>query len=85
MINFIQEILKIKLNISKKKKELNFFKKGDIIFWKGHVAICLNKKFLIHAYGPKKKVIIMNIKNTILEIKEKSKLEVIGVKSINDI
>ena len=69
----------------KKKKELNFFKKGDIIFWKGHVAICLNKKFLIHAYGPKKKVIIMNIKNTILEIKEKSKLEVIGVKSINDI
>jgi len=27
----------------------------------------------------------MNIKNTILEIKEKSKLEVIGVKSINDI
>ena len=69
----------------KKKKKLNFFKKGDIIFWKGHVAICLNKKFLIHAYGPKKKVIIMNIKNTILEIKEKSKLEVIGVKSINDI
>ena len=39
----------------------------------------------MHAYGPKKKVIIMSIKNTILEIKEKSKLEVIGIKSINDI
>ncbi len=70
---------------SKGNNQLKSFKKGDIIFWKGHVAICLNKKFLIHAYGPKKKVIIMNIKNTILEIKEKSKLKVLGVKSINDI
>ena len=33
----------------------------------------------------KKKVIIMNIKDTILEIKKKSKLKVIGVKNINDI
>ena len=76
---------KDQIKYSKKNKELNFFKKGDIIFWKGHVAICLNKKFLIHAYGPKKKVIIMNIKDTILEIKENSKLKVIGVKNINDI
>ena len=68
-----------------KNKNSKIFKKGDIIFWKGHVAICLNKKSLIHAYGPKKKVIIMNIKNTILEIREKSKLEVIGIKNINDI
>jgi len=68
-----------------KNKNSKIFKKGDIIFWKGHVAICLNKKSLIHAYGPKKKVIIMNIKNTILEIKEKSKLKVIGIKSLNDI
>ena len=70
---------------SKGNNQLKSFKKGDIIFWKGHVAICLNKKFLIHAYGPRKKVIIMNIKNTILEIKDKSKLKIIGVKSINDI
>ena len=69
----------------KNKKELKFFKKGDIIFWKGHVAICINKKLLIHAYGPKKKVIIMNINNTIIEIKTRSKLEVIGIKNINDI
>ena len=69
----------------KKNKNLKSFKKGDIIFWSGHVAICLNKRLLMHAYGPKKKVIIMSIKDTILEIKEKSKLEVIGIKSINDI
>ncbi len=69
----------------KNKKKLKFFKKGDIIFWKGHVAICLNRKLLIHAYGPKKKVMVMNIENTIIEIKTKSKLEVIGIRSINDI
>ena len=33
----------------------------------------------------KKKVIIMNINNTIIEIKTRSKLEVIGIKNINDI
>ena len=76
---------KDQINYSKKNKSLNFFRKGDIIFWKGHVAICLNKELLIHAYGTKKKVIIMSIKNTILEIKEKSKLEVIRIKNINDI
>ncbi len=73
------------LKFHKKNKNSKIFKKGDIIFWYGHVAICLNKKFLIHAYGPKKKVIIMNIKDTILEIKRKSRLKVIGVKNINDI
>ena len=41
------------------------FKKGDVIFWKGHVAICINAKKLIHAYGPEKKVLIMPIKKTI--------------------
>ena len=73
------------LKFHRKNKNSKIFKKGDIIFWYGHVAICLNKKFLIHAYGPKKKVIIMNIKDTILEIEEKSKLNVIGIKNINDI
>jgi len=73
------------LKFHRKNKNNKIFKKGDIIFWKGHVAICLNKKFLIHAYGPRKKVIIMSIKSTILEIKVKSKLEVIGIKNINDI
>ena len=51
-----------------------------IIFWKGHVAVCLSKKKLIHAYGPKKKVIIMDIRKTINLIKKTAKLEVIGIK-----
>ena len=57
--------------------------KRQLIFWQGHVAYCLNKKFLIHAYGPKKKVLIMNIKKTIKEIENKSKLKVKGIRKIN--
>ena len=37
------------------------FKKGDVIFWEGHVAVCINAQKLIHAYGPEKKVLIMSI------------------------
>ena len=66
------------------KDQLIFFKrmkkdtykiKKKIIFWKGHVAICINKKLLIHAYGPRKKVVIMNIKKTIKKIFEDTKLK----------
>ena len=39
---------------------------------------CINNKSLIHAYGPKKKVVIMNIKKTINEIKQNANLSVIG-------
>ena len=38
------------------------------------------KKKLIHAYGPKKKVIVMDVKKTINLIKKTAKLEVIGIK-----
>ena len=58
------------------------FKKGNIIFWKGHVAICLNSKKLIHAYGPKKKVLIMPIIKTINIIQETAKLKVKKVSKI---
>tara|TARA_B100001057_G_scaffold176706_1_gene177539 strand:+ start:1095 stop:1811 length:717 start_codon:yes stop_codon:yes gene_type:complete len=61
-------------------KKIKSIKKDAIIFWKGHVAICLSKEKLIHAYGPKKKVIIMDIKKTINLIKKTAKLEVIGIK-----
>ena len=59
------------------------FKKGDIIFWKGHVAVCINSKELIHAYGPKKKVIIMPIKETIKRILDTANLKVIKISKIN--
>ena len=64
--------IKYTKNNSKKRK----FKKGDIIFWKGHVAMCLNSKQLIHAYGPEKKVIIMPIIETINRIERTAKLKV---------
>ena len=52
------------------------FKLGDIIYWKGHVAICINSKKLIHAYGPRKKVLFMDINKTIRLIKKTANLEV---------
>ena len=60
------------------KKAINIkkFKLGDIIYWKGHVAICINSKKLIHAYGPRKKVLVMDINKTIKLIKKTANLEV---------
>ena len=54
----------------------NKFKLGDIIYWKGHVAFCINSKKLIHAYGPKKKVIVMSIDKTIKIIEKTANLKV---------
>ena len=64
------------IRYSKKKRAAKNFNKGDIIFWKGHVAICLNSKELIHAYGPEKKVLIMPILQTIKRIDKTAKLKV---------
>ena len=68
----------------KKIKKSRYFNKGNLIFWKGHIAICLSKYSLIHAYGPKKKVIMMDINSTIEEIKKNAKLEKTKIKRIND-
>ena len=65
-----------------KKKISKKFRKGDIIFWKGHVAICVNSKNLIHAYGPEKKVLIMPIKKTITRILNTANLRVKKVSKI---
>ena len=70
----------IKYSIKKKSKK---FKKGDIIFWKGHVAICINSKQLIHAYGPEKKVIVMPIIKTIKRILDTANLKVRKISKIN--
>ena len=61
-------------------KKAKKIKKDAIVFWRGHVAICLSKKNLIHAYGPKKKVLIMNIKKTLKLIEQTAKLQVIGIR-----
>ena len=58
------------------------FNKGDIIFWRGHVGLCLNRKEFIHAYGPEKKVLIMPIKKTLEIIKKTANLDVKKVSNI---
>ena len=73
----IDQIRYKKGNGTKKK-----FKLGDIIYWKGHVAVCINSKNLIHAYGPRKKVLIMPIKKTIKLIKYTANLDVKKIFSI---
>ena len=66
------------------RKEISIknIKKGDLLFWKGHVAIALSDKKLVHAFGPRKKVVIMGIKETIKKIYSKSKLPLLCVKRI---
>ena len=64
--------IKFKKGAKNKKKYIQ----GDIIYWKGHVAICINSKKLIHAYGPEKKVIIMPIIETIKRIEKTANLRV---------
>ena len=66
----------------KKNIKLNKIKKNDIIYWKGHVAVALNNKKLIHAYGPMKKTVIMGIHQTIRRINETANLKVIGIKRL---
>ena len=66
----------------KKKIKLKNIKNNDLIFWKGHVALVISKKKLIHAYGPKKKVVIMPIKKTIDRIYKTANLKVIGIRRI---
>ena len=67
---------KDQIKIEKGQKNSNNLKKGNIIYWKGHVAVCINSKKLIHAYGPRKKVLTMNIKNTIKIIEKTANLKV---------
>ena len=62
--------------------KLKKIKKNDIIYWKGHVAIALSSKKLIHAYGPMKKTVIMGIDQTIKLIERTAKLKVIGIKRL---
>ena len=66
----------------KKRINIKNIKKNDIIFWKGHVAVALSKNKLIHAYGPLKKVVVMDIKKTINRIKRTANLDVTSVRRI---
>jgi cell wall-associated NlpC family hydrolase len=80
--NFYPRDTKDQIKYSIKNAKERIFKKGDIIFWKGHVAICINSKKLIHAYGPEKKVLIMPITKTINKIERTANLKVKKISSI---
>ena len=43
---------------------------GDLFFWKGHVGLALNKKFLIHAYGPKKRLLSLKLMLLLINCKK---------------
>jgi len=66
------------------KKNIKFknIKRNDIIYWKGHVAVVLSNKKLIHSYGPMKKTLIMDINKTIKKIEKTANLKVIGIKRL---
>ena len=66
----------------KKKIKLKNIKKNDIIYWRGHVALALSNKKLIHAYGPMKKTVVMGINQTIKRIEQTANLKVIGIRRL---
>ena len=66
----------------KKIISIKNLKKNDIIYWKGHVAIVISNNKLIHAYGPRKKTVIMNISKTIKLIDKTANLKVLSCKRI---
>ena len=66
----------------KKNIKLNNVKKNDIIYWKGHVAVALSNKKIIHAYGPKKKTVVMNSIAAIKLIKKTANLDVVIIKRV---
>ena len=82
--SFYPRDTKDQIKYSKKNTKQKIFKRGDVIFWKGHVAICINSKELIHAYGPEKKVLAMPITKVIDRIKKTANLNVIKISSIKD-
>ena len=86
----VQELMKnklIKCPRDSKKQEIFFkksvlrknVKKGDLLFWKGHVAIAISKEECVHAYGPSKKVIKIKINRLISKLTKKS-LELSSIK-----
>ncbi|MDB3982260.1 C40 family peptidase [Candidatus Pelagibacter sp.] len=80
--SFYPRDTKDQIKYSRKQLKRKVFKKGDVIFWKGHVAVCIDSKKLIHAYGPEKKVLIMSIIKTIERIERTASLSIKKISSI---
>ena len=69
---------KDQIKFIKNKISIDKVRMGDL-FWKGHVGLALNKRILIHAYGPKKKVIVSKI-NVIINKLQKKRLSLLAIK-----
>ena len=54
--------------LTKKISKTQNFKRGDLIYWKGHISIVVNQKQLIHASAYHNKVVIEDIKKAIERI-----------------
>ena len=80
---FFPRDTKDQIKYCKKKSKIDY-KPGNIIFWKGHVGICLKNNFFIHAYGPRKKVLIMKTDRTIRLIEKTAKIEVKKISNITN-
>ena len=80
--SFYPRDTKDQIKYSRKQLKRKVFRKGDVIFWKGHVAMCIDSKQLIHAYGPEKKVLIMPILKTIERIERTASLSIKKISSI---
>ena len=78
---FFPRDTKDQIRFCKKKSKKKFYK-GDIIFWKGHVGICINQSQFIHAYGPRKKVLVMPTNLTIKLIEDTARLSVKKISNI---
>ena len=78
---FFPRDTKDQIKFCKEKSKKNLYK-GDIIFWKGHVGICINQSKFIHAYGPRKKVLVMPIDLTIKLIEKTAKLIIKKISNI---
>ena len=80
---FFPRDTKDQIKYCRKIPKLNY-KLGNIIFWRGHVGICLKNNYFIHAYGPEKKVLIMKTDKTIKLIEKTAKLKIKKVSNIKN-
>ena len=80
---FFPRDTKDQIKYCKTKSKIDY-KLGNIIFWRGHVGVCLKNNTFIHAYGPRKKVLIMKTDQTINLIQETVKLKIKKISNIKN-
>ena len=82
IINIALETQEIKKKFFKKRVKIKNIKKNDRFLERSCHYSIVKKVKLIHAYGPTKKVVIMDIKRTIERIKRTANLEVTSIRRI---